>query len=292
MPEIPKYYSVIHPSGRQIWFKDSAPQTSSFFGDRVACDKFATTRFLEGIGYQMPACRVYENSGQSEAFLEQYKTIVVKPRSGKKGVGITVDVRTSQELHAAVSLAEKDDTALLQEMLSGAEYRLLTVGGVFFAAVHRMPVELQGDGVSTVGELVNAHNQICGDRDLRPLDLDSIVRHLGSEGVKRVPSPGEIFSFSWMSSYALGGQAADVTEKVHESYQHFIEEVSQKLQLTICGFDFIIDDISKPMPERIPLLELNSAPGFYRHVNPTSGQSRNPAIALLDYLFGDSQHES
>lgn len=287
IPSASKYYCVTHPDGRQVWFKDSMPQTSSVLGAYFADDKLMSHHILERMGYHLPATLLFEDMVGATTFLAEYKTAVVKPRDAKKGQGITLRVQDIATLEAAVSTALRFSSgALLQETLHGNEYRLLTIGGTFFAAVKRSPAMLRADGQATVIELVEAYNKSRQALPFTyPLHMETIFRQYTSAELQRVPQEGEAVSFPWLNSFSLGGVSHDVSDVVHRSYQEFVERVSSQLGLSICGFDFMTDDIAKPMPQNVPLLEFNSAPGFAPHVFPATGASRHPAPALLDYLF-------
>ncbi len=87
---------------------------------------------------------------------------------------------------------------------------------------------------------------------------------------------------------SFGGEAADVTDLVHQSYIKVVEQVAEKLQIVSCGFDLITPDIAQPHPTAIfPVLEFNALPGFRMHYYPTAGgEARNVAATLLDTVFG------
>ncbi|MCL4282882.1 MAG: cyanophycin synthetase, partial [Flavobacteriales bacterium] len=77
----------------------------------------------------------------------------------------------------------------------------------------------------------------------------------------------------------------DVTEVVH-SYNIFMaERISRIIDLDICGIDIMTEDITRPLNECGAVLEVNAAPGFRMHLDPTEGLGRNVAEPVVDMLF-------
>jgi D-alanine-D-alanine ligase-like ATP-grasp enzyme len=72
---------------------------------------------------------------------------VVKPARGEQGQGITVGVRTEDELIEAVELARRFcEDVLLEEIVEGEDLRVLVIGGEVVAAAVRRPATVRGTG--------------------------------------------------------------------------------------------------------------------------------------------------
>ena len=65
--------------------------------------------------------------------------------------------------------------------------------------------------------------------------------------------------------------------------------VLQKLlDLDICGIDIMAKDLRTPVSENGgAILEVNAAPGFRMHIDPSEGIGRNAAEPVIDMLFPD-----
>lgn len=293
LPGSAHYYCITGPTGKQVWFKDTIPQDSSFIGNRFAVNKLWTTEYLKTLGYQLPAAEKYTSARQANYFLKKYQHIAVKPATGEQGIGITVGVSNPEDLQRAVRKARKQAAGykgvVLQEMLKGGkEYRLLVIGKKFFAAVVRVPAQVVGDGVSTVEQLIVRANDLRRRQHvIHLLPLEEIRQRHGSV-LASVPAAKETVVFQELRSISLGGGTEDVTDCVHATYRQIAEHITTSMGLILCGFDLLVDDIAAPCPPTIPLLELNSMPGFGPHQRPLKGRPRNPASALLDYLFVQS----
>jgi cyanophycin synthetase len=88
------------------------------------------------------------------------------------------------------------------------------------------------------------------------------------------------------ANLSTGGTADDVTEVVHPFNVFLAERISRIIDLDICGIDIMTDDISIPLNESGgAVLEVNAAPGFRMHLDPTGGIGKNVAEPVVDMLF-------
>jgi cyanophycin synthetase len=65
-----------------------------------------------------------------------------------------------------------------------------------------------------------------------------------------------------------------------------VERAARIIGLDCVGIDALANNISLPLVESgIKVIEVNAAPGFRMHLDPTSGRARNVAKPLVDMLF-------
>ncbi|HEV7810972.1 MAG TPA: Mur ligase family protein, partial [Candidatus Limnocylindrales bacterium] len=80
--------------------------------------------------------------------------------------------------------------------------------------------------------------------------------------------------------------AIDRTHEVHPEVARVAEMAARLVGLDIAGVDIVTPDVRRPL--RLTgggIVEINAAPGFRMHTNPTVGKPRNVAGAVLDHLF-------
>jgi len=287
-------YDVTDGNGRTIHFNLSSPEVNSRAGVRTAADKTETLRSVELLGYKVAPYAEHIDGVKDRQFLEQHGLIVVKPVDGQKSQGITVGIRTPEELEAAVTKAveySKQGRVLLQKQLQGHEYRLLVIGNDLFAASYRRPARIVGDGKHTVAELVEQLNQARDGQEsaLERLDIAAVQEHVGPKVFAKVIAEGQIVQLSDLGGMSAGGETVDVTGSVHPDYAKAVLAIAKANGLVACGFDLLTEDITKPMPTFFPVLEMNAAPGFKPHAYVSEGIARNPAPALLDYLSNGAE---
>ena len=85
---------------------------------------------------------------------------------------------------------------------------------------------------------------------------------------------------------STGGSAIDRTWDAHDDNVDIAEEAARVVGLDVAGIDFLAPDISKPVRETGgAIIEVNAAPGFRMHTNPTEGEPQYVAQPVIDLLF-------
>jgi cyanophycin synthetase len=88
------------------------------------------------------------------------------------------------------------------------------------------------------------------------------------------------------ANLSTGGTATDVTDFVHPTNIFMAERIARIIGLDICGIDIMAPDLSVPITENGgAILEVNAAPGFRMHLDPTEGLPRNVAEPVIDMLY-------
>ncbi|MBR8830783.1 MAG: Glutathione biosynthesis bifunctional protein GshAB [Chroococcopsis gigantea SAG 12.99] len=259
--------------------------------------------FLETCGFPTPKGRiVYTLKGALAAAETLGYPVAVKPVVGHKGIGVTANVKDDQGLqfaflNAQSALLEGHDAIIVEQSIKGSDYRLLCVGGKFAAAVERRPPYITGDGVSTVEELIQRENQTPARLDTPTSPLGKIItdevmeKYLGEQGVffDTVLKDGELVYLRKVANLSSGGVSIDATKTIHPDNMILAQEIAQYLQLVCLGIDVIAEDLSVSWKEgNFGIIEINSAPGVYMHLNPAIGESVDVPGLILDYLFPPS----
>lgn len=289
-------YIVTDDKGRSSIGRGARFSNSSANGFIISKFKHFSYAFLEHSGYRVPAYLVTDNFDDMKAFLIQHQYVAVKPVDAEQSKGVTVNVADEEGLRRALDSAKrvsKTGEVVIQRQVEGRLYRLLVVDNQLFAASYRRAAFVVGDGTSTVLQLIESKNQDPhrsedGTTPLKKIKIEAARMHLGDEGLRTVLAPGEEREVIAIASVSAGGEAEDVTDKVHSTYKAIAEDITKKLGLGIAGLDIIVDDISVPQSDvqYFPIIEINSLPGFKLHLYPTAGGvARNPAAAVLDAAF-------
>lgn len=88
------------------------------------------------------------------------------------------------------------------------------------------------------------------------------------------------------ANLSTGGTSTDVTEFVHPNNIFLAERIAKIIGLDICGIDIMAPDLSAPVEENGgAILEVNAAPGFRMHIEPSEGLARNVAEPVIDMLY-------
>jgi cyanophycin synthetase len=288
---------------RRLVWAALTDQTSAV-GVDIACDKVLAKQLLSGAGIPVPPGTVAWSAAEAvDAFSRLGPPVVVKPRSGNQGGGVTVGVTTAQKAAEAYRRASVAGPAVIVEKyMPGTDYRVLVVEGRMAAAARVRAPAVTGDGVHDIAALVEAANADPrrGEGHARPLTkipLDGeALACLAVQGLDPacVPGPGEAVRLRRNANLSTGGCSTDVTDLVHPDVATLCCRVAAVTGLDVCGVDVRLADISAPMRGSLPgqraawtgaVLEVNASPGLRMHTEPSAGRGRDVAAAILDRLY-------
>jgi cyanophycin synthetase len=270
--------------------------STSAVAEAIAQDKELTRTLLEEVGVPVAEGRPVADAADAWAAAQEIgAAVVVKPRDGNQGRGVSVNLKTREEIERAWHIARAESSAIVVErFVPGADYRLLIVGGKLVAAAHRRPPMVVGDGVSTVRQLVDRVNEDprrCGDHacSLSPIVIDAVaLAVLAEQGLdpQGVPEPERTVFLRNNANLSTGGTAEDVTDIVHPDVAARAIDAARIVGLDIAGIDIVADDIAVALEEQQgAIIEVNASPGLRMHLEPTAGTPRDVGAAIVDTLF-------
>lgn len=271
-------------------------ENSSCIAVDTACNKSLTKSILREYGIPVPAGKVVKSEEEALEYCEKLGyPVVVKPNFGSHGVGVSINLKSPQEVIEAYRIAkEYEDTVLVEKFIKGNYYRILVVGDEVVAASQRISAHVTGDGISTIRELIEKENSnpLRGEGHEKPLtkiSVDKIVeQYLKKQNLTLdyIPDDGEIVYVRENDNLSTGGIAIDVTDELHEKNRDMLVQAAKIIGLDVAGVDVTTTDISKPITEiGGAVIEINAAPGIRMHHYPYKGTSRNAAKAIVDMLF-------
>lgn len=224
------------------------------------------------------------------------RDIVVKPKSTNFGLGISIikGLPSKNDYRKAVENAFKyGDSILIEDFITGNEYRFLVIGNEVTAILHRIPANVIGDGVQTIEELVAEKNEnpLRGLGYVTPLEkirlehteIDFLKIH--KKTIHDIPEKGETVFLRENSNISTGGDSIDYTDEIIEDYKQIAVRSAAAVGAKICGADIIIKDVhQKPDEHNYCIIELNFNPALHIHNYPYQGQNRHVEEKVLDLL--------
>jgi len=216
------------------------------------------------------------------AFLERHAPLVVKPCAQWGGRGISMGVRTAEDLRAAIRFARRYETdVVLEETIRGDDLRVILVGGELAAAIRRTPAHVVGDGVHTIQQLIRRKNA-----QRRREDASNAIpwnnetrRNLAELGHTQgdIPNRGEQVRVRLTNNYHTGGTVDIVTDAVPARALSIAQRIARELNLPLVGVDFLVDRRTR----RLSVIEVSPDMA----ISPPEGAT--VAKRFLDYLFPD-----
>ncbi|WP_250009388.1 cyanophycin synthetase [Actinoplanes sp. M2I2] len=269
---------------------------TSGVGIDIAGDKQVTRRLLTEAGVPMPDGGAAHTAADALHWFERLGgPVVVKPRCGRQGEHVALDLGTPGEVEQA--FAEAGGDVIVERQLGGRDYRVLVVAGEVVAAAERIAAHVVGDGRRTIAELVTEVNAdprrgTGHSRVLTRVTADP--RALAKQGVDRdsVPAAGAVVQLARTGNLSTGATSSDVTDQVHPEVARLCLRVTALLGLDIAGIDLRLPGIGEPVPPAASahevtagVIEVNAVPGLRMHLAPVSGRPRDVGDAIVRAMF-------
>ena len=277
---------------RRIWTAET--EQTSAIAEGIAGDKDLTKTLLKSCGVPVPEGEVVASAEAAwDAAQDIGLPVVVKPTDGNHGRGVTLDLMTREDVEAAYAVAEPEGSEVIVERyIRGHEHRILVVGGRVVAAARGEAAWVNGDGRSSVTELIDAQinndprRGLTEDHPLGRIDLAddaAVVLDLQRQGLAPhdVPAAGRRVLIQ-----RNGNVSIDCTDEVHPEVAHQVSLAARIVGLDIAGIDVVAEDISKPLNvQGGAIVEVNAGPGLLMHLKPAVGMPRPVGQAIVDHLF-------
>lgn len=275
--------------------------TTSSIAVEIACDKEDTKELLEAAEIPVPKGRIiYDEEDLENAIDRLGYPLALKPIAGNHGRGITTNVKNLEDAKEALRIAkEHSRRVIVEQFITGFDHRVLVINYKFEAAAVRKPAAVVGDGTSTIQQLIDKVNEdprrgFGHEKVLTAITVnDQTINFLKDQEltVESVPKKDEEILLKPTANLSTGGTAEDITDQVHPSIITMCERVARIIGLDICGIDIMAPSLFRPMKETGgAILEVNAAPGFRMHLEPTHGLPRNVAEPVIDMLFPSKQN--
>ncbi|MDQ3448688.1 MAG: ATP-grasp domain-containing protein, partial [Chloroflexota bacterium] len=128
----------------------------------IASDKALTNTLLGSAGLPVPRSQTVRGEDAAVAAGKALGyPVVVKPLDGNHGRGVSLDLRSEEEVRKGYVLARRESrggAVVVETFVHGIDHRVLVIGGKMVAVAQRMPAGVTGDGTRTVRELVEIEN--------------------------------------------------------------------------------------------------------------------------------------
>ncbi|MGB5986486.1 MAG: cyanophycin synthetase [Desulfobacterales bacterium] len=262
----------------------------------TADEKTRVKSYLKRSGIPVPNGQKVSTQEEALAvFNEIDAPVVVKPEVGNHGNGSTINITELDQLKKAFQAAQAyHRNVIVEEYVEGDDFRLLVIDGKFIAAARREPAHIIGDGKSSIKDLIQKINSdplrgFGHEKVLTQIEIDQMTERLLSLkdlSLDSIPAEKEKVYLKATANLSQGGTATDVTDEVSPDIRLMAERAARIIGLDCVGVDALVKDISLPLDSSgIKVVEVNAAPGFRMHLEPTDGQPRNVAKPLVDMLF-------
>jgi GNAT-family acetyltransferase (TIGR03103 family) len=271
--------------GRRVRCRESLSDLTTAVSMTLCQDKSLTHRTLKAAGLCLPVQQLAGETDANRAFLEAHRHIVVKPLDGEQGHGVAVDLRTMEEVDAAIERAQGfDSRVLLESYHQGLDLRVVVIGFEVVAAAIRRPAEVVGDGSHTIGELIEAQSRrrsaATGGESKIPRDEETerTLHDAGYDYTSVLPA-NERLAVRRTANLHTGGCLEDVTAILHPVLADASIRAARALDIPVVGLDLMVPAADQP---EYVFIEANERVGLANH------EPQPTAERFVDLLFPHS----
>ena len=186
---------------------------------------------------------------------------------------------------------------IVEKFIEGDVYRVTLVNHEMAGCCLREAPNVVGDGMHTITRLwlkLKTSIRGAGEAHHKNFTLHKIIidenmqfflakQGLAMESV--LPAGTKAYLHSKII-LKCGADIHDKTDEVHPDNIALFQKISRLCDTPLVGLDFICQDISRPHHQQeCAVLEANSLPYIDMHHYPTTGQPRNVAGLIMDYVL-------
>ena len=277
-PEFGFVGQIIFKNGKKTLFRNHVFNINGLGSTKVAKDKGYAKFFLKKFGYQVcegqvfyskELCQVIKSKRDIEGGLAYAKKlgfpVIIKPNDLSQGNFVAKIYNTKDYYALANRIFKKTDVLMVEKYHAGKDYRIVVLDGQVISAYQRLPLFIIGDGKKTILELINKKQRDFKSlgRPAKFLDDFRIKMNLKQKGFNfnSVLDKNEKIFLLDNANLSTGGEAIDVTAKIHPDFIKLAINITKDMDLRLCGVDLIAPDITKPMID-YAIIEVNAAPGL------------------------------
>jgi len=288
-------------NGKKVLFRDRNFNINPQGSSEISRDKSYATFFLKHFGYSTPEGKTFFNDAMN-ARIRIKRTIndgfryarslgfpvIIKPNNLSQGTLVSKVYNKTEYYPVARKILKKVGVMVVERFYNGNDYRIVVLDNDVISAYQRIPLNIIGDGKSSITMLLKKKqeyfNQIGRDTIIDTTDYRFRMKLKRNRySLRSVLSSGQKLFLLDNANLSTGGDAVDVTEKIHKDYQKLAVQVTKNMGLRMCGVDIITGDISQSLQDYV-IIEINSAPGLDNYASIGAKQRKNVDRLYLKVL--------
>jgi len=193
--------------------------------------------------------------------------VILKPNNLSQGTLVTKVYNKTEYYSVAKKILKKVGVMVVERFYPGNDYRIVVLDSEVISVYQRIPCHIFGDGRSSIGTLLRRKQEYF-DRTGRDTIIDLADYRLRLKlkrnrySMRSVPNAGQKVFLLDNANLSTGGDAVDVTEKLHRDFHRLAVRITKDMGLRMCGVDIITrGEVSQPLKDYV-VIEINSAPGL------------------------------
>jgi len=230
---------------------------------------------------------VFLNPWTAHKFVKEYGfPVCIKPNVSGFSRGSHFPINNYRQLWKAALLVKLWwPTSIIEQYLLGANYRVLATDQSLISVIRRYPPFVDGDGQSSISDLIDAENKVRESMGLFPTiypiqKSPAVIAYLARQqkSLNTIPSAGErVYTFNRVA-LAPGGVIETIDQStIPAANKELFLKVIKAFDARLFGIDVIFEEgIDKDFREqKCIFLEVNSRPYTRMHSVPRYGEREN-----------------
>lgn len=295
------------PDGeRSITFSTDSPlyPFASASARLIANDKDMAYDLAERTGITIPRSVTIKSTDteyiDALALLQTSQKVIVKPASSSMSKGLTLNIADETALVEAIATARQhSDTVLVQQQVTGDEIRFVVVDGIVRASILRQTPRVTGDGVRTLGQLIEQENlerSQIRDTSVSYPQLDGDVVNLSGFDMESIPADGECIELGLGTMIKYGASIYNVHDTVDKSYHAIVERLAGQLAPGFVVVDMMLVDYTQSATSKnYAFIEYNLTPALPLFYSCRDGKHFDAAgeylAPMIDAVIREKQHD-
>lgn len=276
-----------HNGKTEVVLEGTLIGSTSILVQTICNDLPVTRQVLRSLGLPTPNGRVFHIDDQSPAktqiqeaisdFWGQGKVYRCVPGFGNDGHGVASNLRNMEDLEMHLDTFSDDyATWILEEQVEGQDLQILAIGGELVSAIVRSALQLEGDGVRTLEELIEVHNSTATGADVVVIDAETrqLLRDQNVYLSEQVPAGQKV----QVKNPGAGGGGKDVTNKLHSGYSGWIKKIYDLVEAPLLGLSLKVDEPGASPSGSAFIMSMSGKPDWTAFQNAQGG---NLGIAKL-----------
>lgn len=285
---------------QHYYFKSGSTPFNNATSAIISCNKYSTNLLFKNHHLPVTNAIALTRAEFKKGIVDLNQLnfpVVVKPTWGSEsGNDVICNIPSPEILQALLTKFFKKHYSLCIETYQAKlrSYRVLVFYGEVIGLLERDPSHVIGDGKRTIAELITEENKnrliLKKNLPFGPLKMNAETEFLFKErGINEeyIPRLDEKIPLLYVCNSGAGGTTRGLPlDTICNENKKIAIKAAKVLNLNLVGFDFLCEDISKPIGEtRGFIIEANCAPDISIHENtPVGPKSRVSLIIMKKFI--------
>ena len=211
--------------------------------------------------------------------------VFVKPNDGSRGELAQIIFNENELIYHLMRISERHNICLIQEFISGYEYRIFILDGIPIFAYNRIKHVIIGDGILPIKSKLE---KINSERIGKGLDViledNGLIQNSLSEKKLKITDilkKGEILEYTSSANISGGGEVGVIHDKFSSNVEKFCSKLALISNLRVCAIDlFSSKNEFEDILDDYKIIEINGNPSL-------SGLEHANRMDLIDKIWTD-----